>query len=94
MYSGESLRLVYHYKQTPIRTTRQKFYEVFPETWGRDVLTTCNHCTAATIITWSSIDDIHSKLGKQYNHLRYRCNIVVNGKSGTPYEEDQWRKVR
>ena len=93
-HKGESLRLVYYYKQTPLRETRRKWLETFPETWHKNVLTACSYSTAATVITWSSIDDINSKMGKSYNHLRYRCNIVIKAATDTPYQEDNWRKLK
>ena len=92
---GKTYRLVYHYKKSaPIRATRKGYSKAYPETWKKTDFATCSFSTAATIITWPSIEDINEKMNKEYNHLRYRCNIVVNPVDNTPYQEDNWRKIR
>ena len=93
--NGKTYQLVYHYKKSsPIRETRIGYYKAYPETWKKTDFATCSFSTAATIITWPSIEDINEKMNKEYNHLRYRCNIVVNPVDNTPYQEDNWRKIR
>ena len=93
--NGKTYRLVYHYKKSvPIRETRKGFLKAYPNTWKKTDFATCSFSTAATIITWPSIEDVNEKMKKEYNHLRYRCNIVVDPVDNTPYQEDSWRKIR
>ena len=93
--NGKTYQLVYHYKKSsPIRATRIGYYKAYPETWKRTDFATCSFSTAATIITWPSIEDVNEKMNKEYNHLRYRCNFVVDPVDNTPYQEDSWRKIR
>jgi uncharacterized protein YcbX len=92
--NGKTYRLVYHYKKSTIRGTRKDYIKAYPETWKKTDFSTCSFSTAATIITWPSIEDVNEKMSKEYNHLRYRCNFVVDPVDNTPYQEDSWRKIR
>ena len=44
------------------------------------------------LITQASLNDISRKVGYTLENVRFRPNIVVSG--GSPWEEDDWRRIR
>ena len=88
-------QLLYHYSQEPLRTVRQKYAEVYPNSFKSNDITTCNFTSQLTMISWASLNDVNDRIGRPINYLRFRCNLIaITLDCNKPYQEDFWTDIR